>query len=189
MNVKARTASSIQRERLFQINTRANLLAVAAAEMNCLSGLTFSEESRWCLQLEFTFLSLHCLFFECLSLCKHFQLLFNLKWNPSQARTRALAPSLQPMSGSDAQSMPHHPLMVNCKPERRKCCERSSCCRDGRSLCCSVKLLGPGAHAGQAWPPLRAAERRVGLKFVTKPAAELLQQVEAIFSRRITGCS
>lgn len=40
----------------FQINTRANLLALAAAEINCLSGLTFSEESCWCLQLESTFL-------------------------------------------------------------------------------------------------------------------------------------
>lgn len=38
-----RTASSIQHERLFQINTRAYLLALAAGEINCLSGLTFSE--------------------------------------------------------------------------------------------------------------------------------------------------
>lgn len=87
VNAEARTASSIQRERLSQINTRANLVALAAAEMNCLSGLTFSEESQWRLQLEFTFLPIDCLFFEGLSLCKHFQLLFNIKWNQTHAHT------------------------------------------------------------------------------------------------------
>lgn len=55
--------------------------------MNCLSGLTFSEESQWRLQLEFTFLPIDCLFFEGLSLCKHFQLLFNIKWNQTHAHT------------------------------------------------------------------------------------------------------
>lgn len=56
-------------------------------------------------------------------------------------------------------------------------------------VCFSVKLVRTEAHAGQAWPTLRATELHVGVKFLTKAAAELLHQVKEIFSHRITGRS